>query len=88
MRPFVAMAWRRTAASCFARLDSNARPCHSGPAAVADHPNFLKSKYPDVPLSKSTYFDFLWMNSQKNAGRTALVRTVLTYLVNVLYVHM
>ena len=70
MRPLATLAWRRTSVSCFGRFDSSKRSCHNNPARAS---NILKSKFEDVPLSKSPYFDFLWMNHQQNGQRIALV---------------
>jgi hypothetical protein len=72
MRPLASLAWRRTSVSCFGRLDSSKRSCHSRPAP-ADQSNILSSKFDDVPLSKSPYFDFLWMNHKQHGQKTALV---------------
>ena len=71
MRPLAMLAWRRTAASSFGRLDLTKRSCHS---TLFAEKNILKSRYPDVHLSRTPYFDFLWQNYQKNNNRTALVK--------------
>ena len=36
-------------------------------------PHLIRSKFPDVPLSKKSFGDFLWANANKYGQRTSLV---------------
>ena len=38
-----------------------------------EEPFLIKSQYPDVPLSKASFADFMWSNANKHQDRVALV---------------
>lgn len=39
----------------------------------SEEPFLIKSQYPDVPLSKASFADFMWSNANKHQDRIALV---------------